>query len=109
MERLKSPSAFSRLYRLGRRFVGKWMEVYVAPSLQRRVGIVCKKENFRQSVQRNRVKRRLRECYRLMKGKLTQQGDMLIVAKKQMSEEPPFQEITADFLTLCQQADLVIK
>ncbi len=87
------------------------MKLYASPSLyeQTRVGVVCSKENFRRSVDRNRVKRRLRECYRLHQGALKTGIELVIVAMKEMGAmpSPSFEEIKADFLTLCKKADVL--
>ena len=89
------------------------MKLYVSPShypwRQSRAGIVCSKEVFRRSVDRNRVKRRLRECYRLHQERLKTGMDLALVANKQMARNlpPGFGEIVADFLDLCEKAGLL--
>lgn len=87
------------------------MTLYASPSPRQQtlIGVVCSKETFRRSVDRNRVKRRLRECYRLHQGELKTGIELVLVAKKEMRQKPPplFEEITADFLALCEKAELL--
>ena len=85
------------------------MDLYSLPASkeQREVGISCRRGGFNKSVVRNRVKRRLRECYRLHKGLLKEGVVLLIVAKKEMGEEPPFAELTKEFLSLCQNGGIL--
>jgi ribonuclease P protein component len=87
------------------------MTLYMSPSPRQQtlIGIVCSKETFRRSVDRNRVKRRLRECYRLHQGELKTGIEVVLVAKKEMRPQPPplFEELTADFLVLCEKAELL--
>lgn len=85
------------------------MTLYVAaaPEGERRVGVVCRKTLFHKSVTRNRIKRRLRECYRLTKDRLKRGFYLLVVAKRPMSAEPAFDRVKEEFLDLCQKADLL--
>lgn len=89
------------------------MKLYASPSPQQQtlVGIVCSKETFRRSVDRNRVKRRLRECYRLHQGELKTGIELVIVAMRAIGQPPIplFDEITAEFLALCGKADVLKK
>lgn len=89
------------------------MKICVARSSRQenRIGVVCGKEASRKSVDRNRMKRRLRECCRLHEGEMKTGIEMVIIAKKEMGQQPSphFKEITADFLALCEKADALRK
>jgi ribonuclease P protein component len=89
------------------------MEIYVASSShqENRIGVVCGKEASRKSVERNRMKRRLRECCRLHEGEMKMGIEMVIIAKKEMGQQPTphFKGITAEFLVLCEKADALKK
>lgn len=100
-ERLRSQDEFARLFREGRKGIGIWMNLYAAPSTSRgnRAGVSCEK-GFRSHVLRNRCKRRLRECYRLGKHRLRSGFDLVLIAKKKLSEEPPFAALQEEFLSL---------
>lgn len=89
------------------------MKIYAARSSRQenRIGVVCGKEASRKSVDRNRMKRRLRECCRLHEREMRTGIDMVIIAKKEMGQRPAplFKEITAEFLGLCEKADALKK
>ncbi len=109
VERLKDCREFRRIYQQGRTFTGEWMKIIVAPSsqLHRRVGVVCGKEISRKSVTRNRIKRRLRECFRLQKQLLKPGMDLVIIARSRPGGTlPEFDQLTAEFISLCKKAGI---
>lgn len=111
-ERLKSRKDIAELFASGEalfsypiKWVYKQKEVTRSPSV--RMGVSVSRRIWRRAVDRNRIKRLLREVYRLNKSKIVStlsddehlNGMLLYVAK----EELPFSEIEAAFLHIIEQ------
>lgn len=76
------------MYREGRRFPGSILVLYVRPTEgPRKVGITVGRR-FGGAVARNRAKRRLREAFRRVAGRLRDQGDLVLVARPQALTAP---------------------
>ena len=89
--KLRKSSEFRVVYGSGRRYDGVLMTAFVLPNLcgQHRLGITASRKVSRAAVGRNRVKRLLRESFRLsgvMLGELGQNYDWVFNAKRPLLE-----------------------
>ncbi len=66
-QRLRRPGEFQRSYREGRRFQNAWLSANVAANsgTQARLGLAIAARVVGNAVQRNRLRRRIRESFRL--------------------------------------------
>jgi len=55
-----------------------------APGAGLRLGVVASKRTFRRAVDRNRAKRLLREAFRLNRGRISADADLVIIARRQI-------------------------
>ena len=98
--RLVSRADFSRVYREGRRYAGEILVLYVRPTESgRRVGVTAGR-GLGGAVIRNRVKRRLREAYRRIEGRLCATGDIVLVARAGVAAAA-FTQIMREMEALC--------
>lgn len=86
-ERLRRRSEFSALFQSGKRIHSEYLTVILSTnsSGMRRLGLVVGKKVGKAAVRRNRMKRLLREFFRLNKHRLPASQDILIVARKDFS------------------------
>lgn len=84
--RLHTPSEFQRMLRDGKRSHGRYFRLHVLPAsatslvVGARLGITVSKRVDKRAVERNRIKRAVRESFRHIRCKLPA-GDYLLVAK----------------------------
>lgn len=98
--RLPSLLEFSRVYKEGRRFSGTSLILYVrATSGGLRVGVAAGRR-IGGAVVRNRAKRRLREAFRRLQGRLDDRGDVALIARPP-AVTAPFPEIVSEVEALC--------
>jgi len=100
---LKSNNDFRRLYAKGKCASSHNMVLYCRPNRLRlnRVGITVSAK-LGKAVVRNRVRRRLREVYRLNEDKLSPGYDIVLVARGRV-KTALFRDLETDFLSLCQE------
>ncbi|MDX1913459.1 MAG: ribonuclease P protein component [Saprospiraceae bacterium] len=106
-ERLKSRKAIGALFKGGKSYVAYplrvvWSEAppHLAEMSPAQIVIAVPKRNFKTAVQRNRLKRQIREAYRLQKAelydKLESAGLRISLMVSYIAKEPlPFAEISA--------------
>lgn len=89
--KLRKTAGFRDVYESGRRYDGLFLTAFVRPNLcgQNRLGITASRKVARDAVGRNRVKRLLRESFRLSKeslDNLTGTYDWVLNAKRSLLE-----------------------
>lgn len=94
------------MYRQGRRYAGNALILYFRPAGTPRKVDVTAGRGLGGAVQRNRAKRRLREALRKLEGRLSRQGDIVLVAR------PPagtarFDDIVNEIEVLCRVGHLL--
>ena len=104
---LKGSSAFRRLYAKGKSAASPSLVVYFRKNGARtnRVGITVTTK-LGNAVARNRVRRRLREIYRLNEQSLRPGLDLILVARTR-ARYVPYAELDRAFLALCARLGLL--
>lgn len=98
---VKENYEFRRIYAKGRSGVSPYLVVYVRPNRRgrNRLGVTVSKK-LGHAVVRNRVRRRLREIFRLNQGGLAQGYDMILVARTR-AVGAEYRELERAFLSVC--------
>ena len=106
---LKKNHEFRRLYAKGRSAVTPTLVVYSRRNSSggNRVGFTVTVK-LGHAVVRNRVRRRLREIYRLHEGELRRGWDLVIVARNRAAEAD-YRRLERDFLSCCARLALLEK
>ncbi len=104
---LKLNHIFRRLYATSGHANG-YLVLYAKPNRMgvNRVGITTSKK-LGKAVVRNRVRRRLREIYRLNEGRFTPGWDIVVVARTRCIAAP-FEKLTQAYLSLAEKAGILI-
>jgi ribonuclease P protein component len=85
--RLRLSADFQKVFANKTNVVGRLMVMWVekkAPGSGLRLGVVASKRTFRRAVDRNRAKRLLREAFRLNRGRIAADADLVIIARRQI-------------------------
>ena len=103
---LKKNSDFRRLYAKGKSAVTPYLVLYVRPNRlgENRVGYTVSAK-LGHAVVRNRVRRRLREIYRLIAPSLRSGFDLIVVARS-CAVGCPYRKLEAAFLRACDSVGL---
>lgn len=106
-ERLRLANDFKKVYEQGKAYQSKKLVLFVLDTsyAMRRIGFVAGKK-VGKAVKRNKVKRLLREVYRLNKHRLISGIDLVVVAKREAAELG-FKEIEEEILRLSKKAGLI--
>jgi len=106
---LRKNKNFQAVYRTGKSYANRLMVLYVlsADSTNRRIGFAAGKR-LGNAVVRNRVKRLLREAYRLNQHKLLGNVDLVLVGRQAMVKSN-YNAVAKAFLDLCGKARILIK
>ncbi|QDR83095.1 ribonuclease P protein component [Sporomusa termitida] len=105
--RLCQTKSFQAVYRSGKSYTNKLLVLYVLPnrSGKRRIGFAAGKR-LGPAVVRNRLKRLLREAYRLHQGEILNGVDLVLVARQPLVKAGQAQTTKA-FLEICSKAKLM--
>ena len=104
---LKLNHVFRRLYAKGDCAVGSFFVVYARRNglNENRLGLTTGKK-LGKAVERNRARRRMRECYRLNEARLKRGYDIVMVARGRCVEGD-FTALQTNFLKQCKRLELL--
>ena len=105
---LKMNYEFHRLYRKGRSAATAYLVVYARATKRsgNRVGFTVSTK-LGKAVKRNRVRRRLREIYRLHEGELARGVDLVVVARGR-AVTATYRQLETAFLSACRKLELFV-
>jgi len=86
VERLKNRSEFEKVFNQGKFLQGKHLTLAYIKDSARKVGFIVSKK-VKGSVIRNKLKRRLREIYRIEKTGLPEDVHIVVIAREEASYE----------------------
>ena len=100
---------FKKVYSHGKSFASRDIVIYIMRSeiYKGKVGFAAGKK-LGCAVVRNRVKRLLREAYRLNKNKIKRDGAIILVGRKNLVGAN-FQSAEKSFLEICRKAKILIE
>ena len=106
---LKLNHLFRRLYHKGRSAAGKYLVLYCRKNgtQENRIGLTVSAK-LGHAVVRNRVRRRLREIYRLHEDQFQPGWDIVVVARSR-AVDAPYGKLEKNYLLLADQLGLLIK
>lgn len=108
---LKKNYEFKNVLSRGKFYIGKQISIYVLKN-KKKINVIGIAVSTRQcgAVQRNRIKRLIRENYRLIKNNLKQGNDIVFLwNKKGEVKEANYYTIEKDMLNLLKKAELFLE
>ena len=105
---LKLNHVFRRLYHKGRSAAGKYLVLYCRKNgtQENRIGLTVSAK-LGHAVVRNRIRRRLREIYRLHESQFQPGWDIVVVARGR-TVDAPYQKLESAYLSLADKLGLLI-
>ena len=106
---LKLNHLFRRLYHKGKSAAGKYLVIYCRRNgtQENRIGLTVSAK-LGHAVVRNRLRRRLREVYRLHENQFQPGWDLVVVARSR-AVNAPYQKLEKAYLSLADQLGLLIR
>ena len=104
--RLKKNRAFQYVYRRGRSVACRNLVMLVAPGRELKVGFSVSKK-VGKAVVRNKVKRRLRECFRPLLGDV--KTGLYVIVARSSAAEAAFDDLRKDVRYLLKKQDALLK
>ncbi|MDO4763355.1 MAG: ribonuclease P protein component [Flavobacteriaceae bacterium] len=114
-EKLKNKTEISLLFEKGKWFSYKDLQVIslVKEDLEnQKVGVSVSKRYFKKAVDRNRIKRLLREVYRLNKKRFVEtfgQNSLTMIFYKSSQKPTKFSKVEEMFIELCNNVEASLK
>ena len=106
---VKENYEFRRIYRKGKSVVSPAMVLYCQKNRQGRTRLgITVSTKLGKAVVRNRVRRRLREIWRLNKKEMKAGWDIILVARVR-AVDMPYQKLNKMYLRLLSEADLLLE
>jgi len=105
-ESLKKTYEFSRIYRKGKYKFGKYISMYSIKNSRKRIGITISKKAYKSSVKRNRLKRLIKESYRVFEEDVVKAEIVLVIRKS--NKFPGYNEIFNEVKYLLKVSELFI-
>ena len=106
---VKENYEFRRIYRKGKSVVSPAMVLYCQKNRQGRTRLgITVSTKLGKAVVRNRVRRRLREIWRLNKKDMKAGWDIILVARVR-AVDMPYQKLNKMYLRLLREADLLME
>jgi ribonuclease P protein component len=109
-QRLIQASLFGEAFAQKRNFVGRFMVLWLRTGQDAalRLGVVTSKKVSNRAVDRNLVRRRLREIFRHHRAELFGPVDLVIIGRRNLLSAP-YADVEREFIRLAEKAGLLKK